>query len=137
MNLGTATAMFEVLDTTEEDLVAVRVGAGSKSGYEEFYSLLAERTREYGSIRVYEEVPNWSFGTYLSHFHGILPDLRYGNRFDISRYACAGDSLWAKLLYFQWKGIRPVWPVAPDTMRYFPLHRREAALRWLTEVRDR
>mgnify|MGYP000250604573 FL=1 len=124
--------MFEILDATDADLVAVRVGTGSPSGYAEFYSLLAERTDQYGSIRVYEEGQGWTLGTNLTHLHGIVPDLRYGPEFDISRYACAGDSVWAKLLYHQWKAIRPVWPVAPDAMRYFHLNQREAALRWLT-----
>lgn len=75
--------MFEVLDATEGDFIAVRVGSGSPAGYERFYSLLVERTDQYGLIRVYEEVPNWAFRTYLTHLHGIVPDLKYGPDFNI------------------------------------------------------
>jgi hypothetical protein len=124
--------MFEVLDETEGDFIAVRVGSGSSAGYERFYSLLVERTEQYGSIRVYEEVPNWTVRTYLTHLHGIVPDLKYGPDFNISQYACVGDSIWAKLLYYQWRGIRPIWPVAPDNMRYFHVEDRDDALRWLS-----
>lgn len=126
--------MFEVLDETDGDLIAVRVGSGSPEGYEEFYSLLIERTREYGSVRVYEEVPGWTVQTYLTHLHGIVPDFRDGPKFTVSHYACVGDSIWAKLLYYQWKAIRPVWPVAPDHMRYFNLEHRASALRWLRDT---
>jgi hypothetical protein len=129
--------MFEILDATEDDLVAVRVGSGTADGYEEFYSLLIERTKQHGSIRVYEEVPNWTARTYLTHLHGIVPDLRYGPEFDIRSYACVGDSFWAKLLFHQWRAIRPVWPVAPDDMRYFHLDNRDDALRWLRNVSAR
>lgn len=129
----TASAMFEILDATADDLIAVRVGTGSRQGYDELYSLLVDRTDEYGSLRVYEEIPGWTLGTYLSHLHGVLPDLRYGHDFDIRRYAAAGDSRWAKLLYQQWRLIRPVWPVAPDTMRYFDINSRGEALCWLAE----
>ena len=126
--------MFEVLDSTEEDLIVVRVGTGSPDGYEKFYSLLIERTEQYGSVRVYEEVPNWTLRTYLTHLHGVVPDLRYGPDFTISQYACVGDSLWTKLLYYQWQGIRPIWPVAPEQMRYFHLDRREDAMQWILET---
>lgn len=126
--------MFEILDATEDDLIAVRVGSGSPEGYERFYSLLVERTNQHGSIRVYEEVPNWTFGTYLTHLHGIVPDLEYGSEFNISQYACVGDSFWTKLLYWQWRCIKPIWPVAPDNMRYFHVAERDDALQWLSEA---
>lgn len=126
--------IFEVLDQTEDDLIAIQVRRGTREGYHELYSLLVERSEEYGSIRVYEEVPNWTGGTYLSHLHGFVPDLRYGPDFDIRQYAAVGDSAWAKLLYYQWRGIRPVWPVAPDDMRYFQLENRTQTLDWLTQA---
>lgn len=135
--MGTADSpagMFEVLDATDDDLIAVRVGRGSPEGYERFYSLLVARTNQHGSIRVYEEVPNWTFGTYLTHLHGITPDLEYGPDFNISQYACVGNSIWTKLLYYQWRAIKPVWPVAPDTMRYFHVDDRDEALHWLTKT---
>lgn len=124
--------MFEVLDETEDDLIAIRVGRGTKLGYHELYSLLAKRSEEYGSIRVYEEVPSWTLRTYLSHLHGFIPDIQYGPDFDIRQYAAVGDSIWAKLLYYQWQAIRPIWPIAPSKMRYFQLENRNEALNWLT-----
>jgi len=57
--------------------------------------------------------------------------LRNGTDFNISHYACVGDSIWAKLLFHQWRVTGPVWPVAPDNMRYFHLNQRDEALRWL------
>lgn len=132
-----SSGMFEVLDATEDDFIAVRVGSGSSAGYERFYSLLVERSDQYGSIRVYEEVPNWTFRTYLTHLHGIVPDLKYGPDFNISHYACVGDSIWAKLLYYQWRGIRSIWPVAPDHMRYFHVNERDDALQWLSGTTSR
>jgi hypothetical protein len=128
------TRMFEVLDATEDDLIAVRVENGSPAGYEEFYSLLIERTNQYGSVVVYEEVPDWTLGTYLTHLHGIIPDIQLGPDFDISHYACVGDSRWTKLLYHQWRAIKPVWPVAPDIMRYYHLTNRDDALQWVREA---
>lgn len=83
----------------------------------------------------YEEVPNWSFTTLLTHLHGVIPDLRYGPDFEIGRYAAVGDSRWAKLLFDWWHVIRPIWPVAPETMRYFQMRDRERALRWIREGR--
>jgi len=126
-----STQMFEILDETEDDLVAIRVGRGMRQGYANLYSLLVEKTEQYGSLRLYEEVPNWMFSTFLSHLHGIVPDLRYGSDFSISRYAAGGDTMWAKLLFDWWWIVRPVWPVAPDTMRYFDQTERTAALQWL------
>ncbi|WP_114579602.1 STAS/SEC14 domain-containing protein [Saliphagus sp. LR7] len=126
--------MFEILDVTEGDLVAIRVGRGTRQGYDELYSLLVQKTDEYGAVRVLEVVPDWTFSTFLSHLYGIIPDLRYGSQFAISRYAAVGDSVWAKLLFEWWKIIRPVWPVAPDQMRYFEIEEQSTALRWLQEV---
>ncbi|MWG35370.1 STAS/SEC14 domain-containing protein [Halomarina oriensis] len=125
--------MFEILDVTDENLVAVRVGRGTPKGYDELYSLLVEKTEQHGRVRVYEEVTAWTFQTFLSHFHGIAPDLRYGSGFTISRYAAIGDSPWAKLLFVLWRAIRPVWPVAPDEMRYFSLDAEAAAQEWIQE----
>ena len=82
---------------------------------------------------MYEEVPNWSFRTFLTHLHGVVPDLRYGPDFDIDRYAAVGNSRWAKLLFDWWRVVRPIWPVAPDEMRYFDSIERERALDWLSE----
>ncbi len=123
--------MFEILDETEGDLIAIRVGRGSRKGYDELYSLLVQKTDEYGAVRVLEVVPNWTFSTFLSHVYGIIPDLRYGSQFTINRYAADGDSVWAKLLFDWWNMIRPVWPVAPDRMRYFEMTEQSTALRWL------
>lgn len=125
--------MVEILDATDEDLVAVRVGHGSPKGYDELYSLLVKKTEQYGSVRVYEEVPGWTFRTFFSHLHGAAPDLRHGLKFTVCRYAAVGDSLWAKLLFELWRAIRPVWPVAPDEMRYFSLAEGAGALEWVQE----
>lgn len=124
--------MFEVLAASSGDVVAVRMGRGSAAGYQEFYDLLVEKTREYGTVHVYEETTNWTLGTYLSHLHGVVPDLKTGPQFDIGRYAAVGDSQWAKLLYHQWRAIAPVWPVAPNEMRYYKSSNRERALAWVT-----
>ena len=123
--------MFDILDETQDDVVAIRVGHGTKRGYKELYSLLAETTERYGAVNVYEEVPDRTAATFLSHLHSVIPDLRYGSDFTIHRYAATGDTRWAKLLFDWWQIVRPIWPVAPDTMRYFDLTERTAALRWL------
>lgn len=133
MSPDTSTRMFDILDETDKDLVAIRVGRGTRRGYEDHYSLLARRTDQYGPLRVYEEVPDWSILTFLTHLHGIVPDLRYGSSFSIDRYAAVGDSVWAKLLFKWWRAIRPVWPVSPDRMGYFDIADRASAYRWLRE----
>jgi hypothetical protein len=125
--------MFEVLDETNGNLVAIRVGRGTRAGYRELYSLLVNKSDQHERIHVYEEVPNWTFMTFLTHLHGVVPDLRYGPDFDIDRYAAVGDSRWAKLLFDWWRVIRPIWPVAPDEMRYFDSTERERALDWFSE----
>ncbi|WP_436908008.1 STAS/SEC14 domain-containing protein [Halosimplex marinum] len=127
----TPSPMFEVLEATSEDVVAVRMHHGTPAGYREFYDLLVEKTNEYGSVHVYEEARGWTMTTYLSHLHGIRPDLRTGPKFEIDRYAAVGDSRWAKLLYHQWRAIAPVWPVAPAEMRYYELPERKRALDWV------
>jgi hypothetical protein len=127
----TTSTMFEILNATRDDVVAVRMGTGTPAGYREFYDLLVEKTDQYGTVHVYEETTDWTLSTYLSHLHGILPDLRTGPSFNIGRYAAIGDSRWAKLLYYQWRAIAPVWPVAPDEMRYYELANRRMALNWV------
>ncbi|WP_262174555.1 STAS/SEC14 domain-containing protein [Haloarcula laminariae] len=122
--------MFDVLDTTEKNFVAIRVGKGTSDGYQELYTLLEEKTDAYGQVNVYEEVPNWTFWTFLTHLNGILPDLRRGPNFNIDRYAAVGDSIWAELLFDLWDTIQPIWPVAPNTMRYFEMEEKDAALNW-------
>lgn len=126
-----STSMFEVLESTADDVVAIRVGAGTTDGYRALYDLLAEVTAEYGAVHVYEEVPSWTLGTCLSHVRGVVLDLLYGSDFDVDRYAAVGDSAWARLLYYQWRAVAPVWPVAPGTMRYYSLAERDAALEWV------
>jgi hypothetical protein len=106
--------MFEVLDETDGDVVAVRVSTGSRDGYKDLYELLVSKTEEHGTIYVYEEVPDWTGFTFLSHLHGVIPDLRYGPKFNISKYAAVGASVWSKLLFDLWFVVRPVWPVDPD-----------------------
>ncbi|QCC57324.1 STAS/SEC14 domain-containing protein [Natrinema thermotolerans] len=124
--------MFEILKATRDNVVAVRMGDGTPAGYREFYDLLVEKTDEFGTVHVYEETTEWTLSTYLSHLHGVVPDLRTGPKFDIGRYAAVGDSRWAKLLYYQWRAIDPVWPVSPDEMRYHGLSERDRALDWVT-----
>ena len=123
--------MFEILQATGDDVVAVRMGTGTQAGYRDFYDLLVEKTDEYGTVHVYEETTGWTLSTYLSHLHGLIPDLRIGPEFEIGRYAAVGDSAWAKLLYYQWRAIAPMWPVAPDEMNYYELSERGRALDWV------
>lgn len=132
--------MFEILEATRDDVFAIRMGRGTPAGYREFYDLLVEAADEYGTVHVYEETTGWTLATYLSHWHGLVPDLRTGPKFDIGRYAAVGDSCWAELLYRQWRAIAPVWPVAPDEMRYYEPSERDRALDWVTDrtpTRDR
>lgn len=130
-----ASPMFEVLGATGGDVVAVRMNGATPSGYRQFYDLLVEKADEYGSVHVYEEATGWTLSTYLSHLHGVLPDLRTGPKFDIERYAAVGDSRWAELLYHQWRAIAPIWPVAPNEMRYYGRPDRDRALEWVTAER--
>lgn len=128
----TRTQMYELLNETKDDVVAIRMHRGTLAGYDELYTLLIEKTEEHGSIHVYEETPSWSAWTFLTHLTGIVPDLRQGPEFDIDRYATVGDNRWGKLLFEWWRVIRPVWPVAPNEMRYFSSDDRMAALEWVT-----
>ena len=124
--------MFEVLKATGDDVVAIRVGTSTRSGFDELYDLLVKKSREHGTVHLYEETPEWTLAEYLSNVHGILPDIREGTNFDIGRYAAVGDSRWTKLLYHQWRAIAPLWPVAPTEMRYYELEERREALDWVT-----
>lgn len=128
--------MFDVLEATADDVVAVRVGICTTDGFRKLYDLLTEKTAEYGTVHVYEEAPNWTLTTYLSNLRGIVPDLQQGPSFNIGRYAAVGDSRWAKLLYYQWQAITPVWPVAPGQMRYYKLSERGRALDWVKTGSD-
>lgn len=127
--------MFDVLNATADDVVAVHVGTCTTEGFRKLYDLLAEKTAEYGTVHVYEEAPDWTLWTYLSNLRGIVPDLRQGTSFDIGRYAAVGDSHWAKLVYYQWQAIAPVWPVSPDEMRYFELADKNSAIDWVKDGR--
>ncbi len=44
MTRAPAPELYDVLDETQDDVVAIRVGRGTKRGHEELYSLLAETT---------------------------------------------------------------------------------------------
>lgn len=44
MTRAPAPELYDVLDETQDDMVAIRVGRGTKRGYKELYSLLAETT---------------------------------------------------------------------------------------------
>lgn len=125
-------SMFEILQATGDDVVAVQMGVGTRTGYQELYNLLVEKSDEHGAVHIYEETTGWTLLTYLSHLHGLVPDLRIGPEFDIGRYAAVGDSPWAKLLYHQWRAIAPVWPVEPDEMNYYELSDRDRALDWVS-----
>lgn len=127
----TGTPMYELLEATEDNVVALRMHNGTRSGYQEFYELLTAKTIQYGEIHVYEETTDWTVWTFLTHLTGLIPDLRYGSEFAIKRYAAVGDNVWARLLYELWKVIRPLWPVAPTEMRYFDVDDRDEALRWV------
>lgn len=129
--------MFDVLEATADDVVAVRVGTCTTEGFRELYDLLAEKTAEYGTVHVYEEAPNWTLRTFLSNLRGVVPDLRQGSSFAIGRYAAVGDSRWAKLLFHQWRVITPVWPVAPAEMRFFERSDRARALNWVKTGTDK
>lgn len=76
--------MFELLDATSDNIIAIRVGGCTRDGFRELYKLLVEKSEEYGSVHVYEEVAEWTLKTYLSNFYGIVPDLRYGATFTIA-----------------------------------------------------
>ena len=123
--------MFDVLEATDSDVIAVRVRTCTTEGFRKLYDLLEEKTRTYGTVHVYEEAPNWTLGTYLSNLRGIIPDLRQGPLFDIGRYAAVGNSCWAKFLYYQWQAIAPVWPVSPNEMRYYDMAEQNAAINWV------
>ncbi|WP_226483229.1 STAS/SEC14 domain-containing protein [Natrinema amylolyticum] len=123
--------MFDVLKATADDVVAVRVGTCTTEGFRKLYDRLTETTVEYDTVHMYEEAPSWTLRTSLSNLRGIVPDLRQGPSFDIGRYAAVGDSRWAKLLFYQWRVITTVWPVAPDEMRFFELPDRARAFNWV------
>ncbi|RLM91175.1 STAS/SEC14 domain-containing protein [Haloarcula sp. Atlit-7R] len=123
--------MYELLEATENNVIALQMHNGTRSGYQEFYELLSEKTSKYGAIHVYEETTDWTVWTFLTHLTGLIPDVRYGSEFAIKRYAAVGDNVWARLLYELWKVIRPLWPVAPTEMRYFDVDDRDEALRWV------
>lgn len=123
--------MFDVLEATGDDVVAVRVGTATTEGFERLYDLLSEKTARHGTVHLYEETANWTLWTYLSNYRGVLPDVRRGSSFDVGRYAAVGDSRWARLLYDQWRAIAPIWPVAPDEMRYYEPSDRGRALDWV------
>lgn len=127
----TSTPMFEILDATGEDVVAIRVGVCTRDGFRKLYELLIEKSEVYGSVHLYEEALGWTLKTFLSNLHGIVPDLRYGSTFNIERYAAVGNSVWSKILYYKWKAIAPIWPVSPDEMRYYDLDERKRALDWV------
>lgn len=128
--------MFDVLDASADDVVAVRVTNATGDGFRKLYELLSEKTGRHGTVHVYEEAPNWTLSTYLSNWRGIVPDLRLGSSFEIGRYAAVGDTLWAKALYDQWRAIAPIWPVSPEEMRYFEMTERNAAIEWVRQVTD-
>lgn len=127
----TAEQIYEPLEAIDGNVVALRMHEGTRADYHDLYQLLAEKTAEHGSIDVYEETTDWTAWTFLTHIAGLVPDLRCGSDFHIERYAAVCDSRWAKLLYDWWRVIRPVWPVAPEEMRYFERDNREAALEWV------
>lgn len=124
---------FEVLHFSGGDVVAIRVGRGSRQAYAEFYRWLAQLTAHHGVIRVYEEAPGWSASTFLSHIRATVPDLRYGPNIVMDKYACIGDTMWPKLMYRLWRLTKPFWPMAPRRMRYYDWSDRDKAKAWVLD----
>lgn len=128
--------MFDVFKATDDNVVAIRAHKGSTEGYYKLYELLAEKTDEYGTVHVFEDLPQFTFPKYLSTVYGIIPDLRFGSTFDIGRYGWVGDSHWLTLLHYQWLAITPFWPVSPDELRLFRPDERARALKWVRTGTD-
>lgn len=85
--------MFDILEATEDKVVAIRTYNGSTQGYRTSYELLGEKTEEYGIVHVFEDLPRFTVSKYLSNVYGIIPDLRYGSTFDIGRYGWKSFSM--------------------------------------------
>lgn len=124
-------SMFDVLEATNDNVIAIRAYKGTTEGYRKLYELLAKKTDEYGTVHVFEDLPDFTLPKYLSNVYGIFPDLRYGSTFDIGRYGWVGDSNWLTLLHYQWLAITPFWPVSPDELRLFRTDERDRALEWV------
>ena len=122
--------MLEIRD--QEDLVVVAMrGAISKNDYDVLHARLVEKTRHYGTVRLYEEAMGFGVLAFLSTGVGIWHDLKYGPSIRLGKTAVVSDSAWAWLLTHLWKLIAPVWPVRPAELRFFRMEAREEAMQWI------
>ncbi len=130
---------YELLDHGGEGVVAIRLTDDLTRGdFERLYSLLAERSAEHGSVRLYEEAPTFGASGFLSaSIHGFVPDLVYGDRITVERTAVVANDRWAWLLASLWRLLGPVWPMSAGALRFFDLAEREEALSWITRGRGR
>ncbi|MFB6158628.1 MAG: STAS/SEC14 domain-containing protein [Candidatus Nanohalobium sp.] len=125
--------MYKVLEESEGDLVAITVDGFTREEYEELYTYLERTYEENGSLKIYKEAEDFGFTGFLSAYTGIIPDIKYGNSFEIDKTAVVADDFWAWTLAQMWKAVGPIWPLDAGELRYFNKKEKEEALEWLKE----
>jgi hypothetical protein len=116
--------MLEILSETHDDMLAVRVsGELTNEDVDLYRDLIRDRMKQYGAARLYYDMENLTWVKPGAALENALFDLVHGRAYD--RVAMVGDKVWQK-----W-AANLISPVKKKGVRYFDLHERERAMRWV------
>lgn len=124
--------MLQVLEQTDENLIAIRIGGTvSSQDYNVLRTLLNDRLPAHDGLRWYVEMAafdSWGSQTLWEKFK---LDLHLADQTPLSRVAMVGDKNWEDWIAPIWKWLGAVYPLQPNEIKFFPLERRETALTWI------
>ncbi|QGY42958.1 hypothetical protein GM418_04580 [Maribellus comscasis] len=118
--------MFQVLDITQKDLIAIKVdGNNTKNDYDKITPLIEKSVEKFGKIKFYVQLDNVKsitptafredLKTYVKHFD------------DIDKIAVVGENAWQKL----WSNLAT--PFVSGTVEYFSHEDIAEARNWIID----
>ena len=116
--------MLQFLEDANDDLVAFRVSADvDKNDYDVMLSVLEEKIRQHGKIRVYAELMNVEAYTLKALWKDIKFDIKHLN--DFSKAAIVGDATWMDMVTVMAK------PFTSAEVKHFGSEHRSDAWAWI------
>jgi SpoIIAA-like len=118
--------MIEVLPETHDDMLAVRVsGELTNEDFDLYREQIRDRMKKYGAARLYYEMSHLDLSRIKpgAAMENALFDLVHGREY--GRVAMVGEKAWQ-----EW-AAKLISPVKKKGVRYFGMHERERAMRWV------
>lgn len=117
-------AMVEILDETENNLIAIKAeNTITKEDYEALLPLLEDKIYANGTIRLYMEIQDLE-GIELK---ALWEDLKFDSKHadDFSKMAVVGNKKWEEWL------IKASKPMTSGEIKFFELSDKEKAIEWV------